>query len=248
MIAVCITTYNEEASIASLVKEFARFGDNWYRVYVVDDGSTDDTVLEAFNAGAYRVWQTGGQCGIGPCLMKAWELALADDPLKIIQIDAGGSHDPKDVLTMALAGYGVDLVIGSRFMPGGHFVRPWEFAPTSGLRPFLSKAAALACNWMQGTTFKDWTSGYRIFSPRLLRALLQVPYECKMHGWQIEVLGYAMEFGAVVREAPITYTAGRSSFNRKVAWEALKAFRRLWGDIGWTGSNLREIDLDGESL
>lgn len=236
MIAVVITTYNEEASIASLVKEFAQFGTEWYRVYVVDDGSTDDTVMEAFGAGAYKVLQTGGKAGIGPSLMQGWRAALKDDPFKIIQIDAGGSHDPKDVRRMAEIGGDADLIIGSRFVPGAEYIG-------KGARPYLSQAAAWACNWTQGSLLRDWTSGYRIFSPRLLRALLKVPYVCKMHGWQIEVLGYALEFGAKVREAPITYTAGRSSFNFKVAREAFKAYRRLFSEMGWPGSNLHEIEL-----
>lgn len=236
MIAVCITTYNEEASIASLVKEFAVFGPDWYRVYLVDDGSTDDTVLEAFNAGAHKVFQTGGKWGIGPSLMHAWGMALEDDPFKIIQIDAGGSHDPRDILSLAHAGHGADLVIGSRFLDRSNYTgRP--------VRSLMSRLAGIACNWAVGSNIKDWTSGYRIFSPRLVRALLQVPYTCKMHGWQIEVLGRALELGVVVREAPISYIAGRSSFNFKIAREAFVAWRRLIGEIGWPGSNLREIDL-----
>jgi dolichol-phosphate mannosyltransferase len=242
MIAVVITTYNEERTIASLVKEFSQFGSEWYRVYLVDDGSSDDTVLAALEAGAYWVGQTGGGAGIGPGLMKAWARALEDNPRKIIQIDAGGSHDPRDILTMAKLAYAPDLIIGSRFVPEAQYVRPWEFAPTHGLRPFLSKLAALACNWATGALIKDWTSGYRIFNPALVRALLELPYACKMHGWQIEVLGYALELGADVREAPITYRAGVSSFNLKVALEAFKAYRRLVLDIGWPGSNLHEID------
>ena len=72
----------------------------------------------------------------------------------------------------------------------------------------------------------DWTSGYRVYSAKAAEYLLGCQYRAKMHGWQVEVLFNAIRGGLSISEAPITYTAGRSSFNRSVAGEALGVWTR----------------------
>lgn len=85
----------------------------------------------------------------------------------------------------------------------------------------------MACNALQGSHVHDWTSGYRLFTADALSRLLQYKYWQKMHAWQIAVLARAHALGLTVVEVPITYRAGRSSFNRKVALEAVNT----WLDI-----------------
>ena len=239
-IAVCITTFNEAATIADLVRSFLRFG---YRVIVVDDGSTDKTFDAAFQAGAVVI-QTNGGYGIGPSLMLGWKVALDDPECEaIIQIDAGGSHFPYEHQNL-LEAYrqGAKLVIGSRFVNGAQYIRPRS--PVTGkraswLRPILSRIAAEMCNFAQsGSCINDWTSGYRVFNRSAIEYLLTKKYYAKMHGWQIEVLAHAQAKGMKVVERPICYVAGRSSFNRKVAHEAFLTWLHVMNHISWVGSNL----------
>ena len=192
MIGVCITTYREKAPNVG-----------WYPTYVVDAEST------------------GVRRGIGPCLMEAWDLALKDGCDYIVQIDAGGSHDPKQIDRFMTALYkGNDVVVGSRFMAGARYIG-------NPKRRIASRFATWMCNLKTKGNFSDWTSGYRAFSSDALTRLLKFEYKAQMHFWQAEVLHNAWLSRMTIGEVPITYTAGRSSFNRKVALEALRVWRNL---------------------
>lgn len=213
-----VTTLNEATTIGELVADLRR---NDWRVIVMDDGSTDGTQEQAARYGA-DVFVTE-RVGIGPALLYGWRYALSEyAPAYVLQIDAGGSHDPADARRMVRAlNAGADMIIGSRFVAGAAYIGgPWQ-------RPILSRAAAFACNALQGSRVHDWTSGYRLFTADALRGLLQFKYWQKMHAWQIAVLARAHAIGLTVVETPISYRAGRSSFNRKVALEAVNT----WMDI-----------------
>ncbi len=214
-----VTTLNERATIADLVHELRLM--DWH-VLVIDDASTDGTAEIARDAGA-DVQVMGRRVGIAPALLYGWRMALAEyAPAYVLQIDAGGSHDPGDARRMVRAlNDGADMVIGSRFVTGAAYVGGTD------RRRLMSQAAALACNVVDAAHVKDWTSGYRLFTADALRDLLEFKYWQKMHGWQIAVLARAHQLGLRVVESPITYRAGRSSFNRKVALEAFQT----WLDI-----------------
>lgn len=216
-----VTTLNEELSIGPLVSALRGQG---LRVCVVDDASEDETPYCARHAGAHVIGHVLRR-GIGPSLVEGWRWALGEGALRVVQLDAGGSHFAGQALDLlggldtAAAAYstsGADLVIGSRFCAGARY-------EGNVRRMVLSRAAALACNVRYGhalTGVSDWTSGYRAFSAAALRKLARMEYRATMHGWQIEVLLAARWLGLRVIERPITYRAGRSSFNRKIAKEA----------------------------
>lgn len=213
-----LTTLNEGATIGQTV---ARLTAWWgLDVLVADAGSEDGTQESAHEAGATVLVLPG--CSIAAGLMAGWEQAVNAGYRYLVQLDAGGSHDPdtaQDLLSV-LNDTGADLVIGSRFCRGGVYVgRPWRAA--------LSRLAAKACNAQTGARLTDWTSGYRAFRVDALKRLLEQPYSAQMHGWQIEVVSHALALGMLVEEAPICYRAGRSSFNVRVAKEAFDAWARL---------------------
>jgi dolichol-phosphate mannosyltransferase len=230
---ICITTYNEAETIGPLVRRFVRVG---WSVVVSDGGSTDGTCTAALDAGA-TVLISQGKEGIGPCLMRAWRYALDNGFWGVLQIDAGGSHNPDDALNLLLASDDADMVIGSRFMPGA------TYNNTHGklLRPFMSRLAARMMNFAQmGAHYTDWTSGFRYFSDKAIAKLLTRRYHTDMHTWQIEVLAHAGEMGFRIKEVPIHYTAGRSSFNKKIAHEAVMTWLHVLNHIGWVGSRLSD--------
>jgi dolichol-phosphate mannosyltransferase len=217
---VCISAYNEADSIVALVDALHALD---FDVIVIDAQSTDDTMALATNAGA-RVIQHAP--GIGPCLTAGWQYALESNYKYIGQIDAGGSHNPMDLLHLFNALYlGYDMAIGSRFIRGARYNgRP--------LRAMLSRLAAAACNLAQpGAAWHDWTSGLRVFRADTIRLLLAYDYRSTMHGWQIEVLARAGAMGLEIAEVPISYRAGRSSFNRHVASEAFYAWLHLMNHV-----------------
>lgn len=215
----CIAAKNEVGTIADLVDSLDGFG---FRVIVIDDGSDDETGILANRAGA-DVGFNGTSKGIAQAVMRGWGYALAHGAERIVQIDAGGSHDPIHALPLvcSLWRQNVDILIGSRFLPDSlYYGRPW--------RAFMSRLAATACSLKTGRWITDWTSGLRAFTGDAIAYLLDFcDYEATMHGWQIEVLRNALEAGMSIAEAPITYRAGESSLDLSVAREAFRVWRRL---------------------
>lgn len=217
MITAVITAKDEAATIGPLVHSLCALG---YAVIVVDDGSQDDTGERAAENGAYVLAHDESQ-GIAKSLLRAWDVALSLHPDYIVQLDAGGSHDPQDAARLveyAIA-YHFDLVIGSRFCRGALYRgRAW--------RAIASRIAAMLMNFVAHARIKDWTSGYRVFSRKALETLVAHRYCTRMHAWQMEVLAWALLDGLKVAEAPIAYTAGRSSLRLSAVDEAISVF--LW--------------------
>lgn len=222
-----ITTLNEEATIDALVGGLREQG---LQVVVVDDCSSDDTARVALRAGAAAVVNTQTRMGIGPALMLGWQEALWQQARRVVQIDAGGSHHAADArrLLACQAETGADVVVGSRFCRGAVYER----CAAPRWRPLASRAAAAAASAATGTWYSDWTSGLRVFTADALRQLLAHYYTAKMHGWQIEVLARANAAGLTIVETPITYTAGRSSFNWRVAHEASNSLLHVFFHVG----------------
>ena len=198
-----ITAHNEQDTIGELVTALRGLG---LYVVVVNDGSDDDTSLVADMAGA-NVIDHPSRHGIGKSLVDAWNRALMLSADRVVQLDAGGSHDPQDARRMLDALKDADMVIGSRFMR--------SFEEGRGLyigrpgRALASRFAAKMLNFAAHTHFTDWTSGYRAFNRKALLKLTRVNYWEDMHPWQIEVLGAALHGKLKVKEIPITYVAGR---------------------------------------
>lgn len=214
-----VTTYNEEATIGELIADLFNAGID--DVHLIDGGSTDCTVDRAEAAGAMIV-AMGPRAPIAECLRVGWNTALDAGATRILQIDAGGSHRVSDIWT--LFENKSDVVIGSRFVRGSRY-------EGNAKRQLMSRIAGMACNLaVPGACWNDWTSGYRVFSRRAAEYLVKQPYTATMHAWQIEVLAHAARAGFRIEEVPITYIAGRSSFNRKVAREAIGVWWRLLRD------------------
>jgi len=208
-----ITALNEADTIGGLVAEILR---NGLAVIVVDDGSTDGTGDEAAKAGATVITHDTPQ-GIAPSLMDAWRMAYSFGWTRIIQIDAGGSHDPAQIDRLLTSG--TDVTIGSRFLPSSEYIgRGW--------RKHASNLAAVLLNWAAHQHIHDWTSGYRVFSRKAIEVLLSGNYMTTMHTWQIETLHLALKCGLSVSEFPITYRAGQSTFKLKTVDDFIKVF--LW--------------------
>jgi dolichol-phosphate mannosyltransferase len=151
-------------------------------------------------------------------------------------MDAGGSHDVVDApgLLHALDA-GADVVLGSRFIRGSAYAGgPWW-------RPWASRAMGVACWGLTGARFSDWSSGYRAFSADAATRLSRCSTMATMHGWQLEVLAWAVSLGLVATEVPITYRAGRSSMSPKVAREALLSLSHIMHHIPPAGSTAARV-------
>ena len=206
-----ITALNEAETIGKLVKTLQMQG---LAVCVVDDGSTDwtGTIAESYKA---HVIRHETPQGIGKSLVEAWRYAISQGWEYTVQIDAGGSHSPNDLLSRGVVPYH-DIVVGSRFSIRSQYIGG------SWWRKFGSKAVAWFCNFSTHAHITDWTSGYRVFSRKALEVLSNVHYITNMHTWQIEVLHAALQKRLTIAEAPITYRAGNSSLKLKTLFDLHK--------------------------
>lgn len=211
-LAALVTTYNEADSIGALVSALYEVCD---RVLVVDDPrSTDNTEAVAAAFGAETLVDIEAN-GIGPCLLAGMRYLKGE---RIAVIDAGGSHDPYTIAFMDKVN--ADVVIGSRFVSGSLYVGRRR-------RARLSRVYARTCNVLLRSGIKDWSSGFRIYSQTAVSAILARPPQAKMHGFQPEALAACLRAGCTVKEYPITYKAGRSSMDHRVATEVVLALGRL---------------------
>ena len=223
----CIATRNEADTIGPLVDALRRLN---LRVVVEDESDRADTYMAAYDAGALTHWTPGAQrTGLGPSLRRAWRYALQEGAAAIVQLDAGGSHDPAEAGRLLTALQDAPLVVGSRFRPGGGYHGRPERAGLSRLAAALCRVRARRRWWGQRTPDlpTDWTSGYRAFRPGLARWLLTAHYHATGHAWQIETLLLALRNQVAVAEVPIAYTAGRSSLRLASVQEAYRAWRML---------------------
>jgi glycosyltransferase involved in cell wall biosynthesis len=216
-----ITAKDEADTIGELIDALREQG--IYSV-VINDGSRDDTGFIAESNGAVVIHHASPE-GIARSLLEAWQVAVNQRADRIVQIDAGGSHDPYEAgkLLDALPGY--NIVIGSRFLPGSVYDgRDWR-AKGSRLAAKMMNFAATGA--YRKYTLTDWTSGYRAFTKDTIKRLLRCGYYERMHPWQLEVLVEAVNLGMRFTEVPITYKASGSSFKFRMLDGAIRQWLRM---------------------
>lgn len=228
-VVVIIPTYNEIESLASIlgrVRQSLPEAD----VLVVDDGSPDGTGRLADSLAAQdpalRVLHRDVKQGLGVAYRAGFSRALSAGYGYIIEMDADGSHDPAELPRMLeIARGGADLVIGSRWVPGGRVLNwPW-------LRQAISRAGNDYARLMLRSRLRDLTSGFRVFTAEALRSLDLSTVSSQGYCFQVE-LAWRVERSALrVEEHPIVFVeraAGRSKMHLGIVAEAL--FRvTIWG-------------------
>ncbi len=229
---VIIPTFNERDSLpiqVDGVREHAPDVD----ILVVDDNSPDGTGQWADDRaaadGRVHVLHRPGKQGLGVAYRAgfAWGLERGYDVL--VEMDADGSHQARqlpDLLAKAGEGPGeYDLVIGSRWVPGGTVVN-W---PTS--RKLLSVWANRYVRVVLGIPVRDATAGYRAYTAPTLRAIDLDDVDSQGYGFQVDMTLRAIREGATVTEVPIEFVEraqGVSKMSGAIVREAfLKVF--LWG-------------------
>ena len=186
----CIPAYNEENTIADIVKRSLAHVD---RVVVCDDGSTDGTAKVAREAGAIVITQKNQ--GYGGAIICLFDYARKENAQIMVTLDGDGQHNPDQIPTLidAISQYSVDVVIGSRFLD--------DTTKASGYRKTGIKVITSAANY--GTNFKvsDSQSGFRAYSKDAIDAIH--PTEQGM-SVSTEILMKISNKGLSVAEVPIT--------------------------------------------
>lgn len=199
-------------------------------VLVVDDGSPDGTgeIADRLAAGEPRVhvMHRTEKAGLGAAYRAGFRWGLERDYDVLLEMDADGSHRPVDLAPMlAAAGTGADLVIGSRWVPGGGVVNwPWY-------RRLISRGGTFYARLMLGIEVHDMTAGFRVFQRRTLEAVLAQDIESHGYCFQIDMTRRTVAAGLSVVEVPITFVErvrGQSKMSGAIVREALWRVT-LWG-------------------
>lgn len=211
---VVVPCRNEVESIGGLVRGILREGADG--IVVADDGSTDATVRVAAEAGAVVCSVPRERRGLSAVYRAGLERALADGATTVVEMDAGGSHDPCELPRFWHAlDKGAEVAAGCRFAHGGSYRGEDQ-------RRALSEWGTLLTNLVHGTHFRDATSGYVGYAAGALVELLREPWRAAGHYYQTEVRLRAVALGLNFVEVPISYVGSSSSLNWKSIAEALR--------------------------
>jgi dolichol-phosphate mannosyltransferase len=219
-----LPTYNEaeniERIVAAALPQLAATGLE-HRVLVVDDGSPDGTgqIADrlASESPAVEVLHRTSKDGIGPAYLAGFHHALAGGADLLMEMDSDFSHDPVDIPRLVAAADRADLVLGSRYVPGGG-VTDWGL-----LRRLISRGGSLYARLLLGVPVNDLTGGFKCFRRAVLETIDLSGVGTNGYGFQIEVTYRAVKAGFRVEEVPIVFrdrTAGTSKMSAKIAVEA----------------------------
>ncbi|MCM3659212.1 polyprenol monophosphomannose synthase [Agromyces mediolanus] len=224
---VVIPTYNERENLAAIVGR-VRSAVPAAAVLIVDDASPDGTgaLADELAAADERVLvrHRAGKEGLGAAYLDAfgWALEAGYDP--IVQMDADGSHLPEQLVgLLAPLGQGADLVIGSRWIPGGR-IENWP-----RYRELLSRGGSAYARWVLRLPTRDATAGYRAFRADGLRRMRLDEVHTKGYGFQVDMLWHAHEAGLDVVEVPVTFVERELGHSKMSLGIVLEAMLRVTG-------------------
>ena len=199
---VIIPTYNERENLPKLVQQLLDIPK--LRVLVVDDGSPDGTGaladdLAVRSDGRVSVMHRTGRRGLGRAYVDGIRQALQTDADVICQMDADLSHRPADLVSMLEAAQHADVVIGSRYVPGGRILN-WPLR-----RWILSAGANRYIRLICSLAIQDCTSGFRCWRRDALARLPLDRINAEGYAFLVQLLWEATRTGSTICEVPITF-------------------------------------------
>jgi dolichol-phosphate mannosyltransferase len=236
---VVLPTFNEaeniEGIVARVVGVLEQVTPKQFRVLIVDDDSPDGTGVIADRLAAVHpgieVLHRRQREGLGPAYMAGFRRALAGGAGYVLEMDADGSHDPRDLgrLLSAVRSGSADLALGSRYAAGGQ-ISDW-----SPIRRATSRGGCWYARTVLGLEVRDLTGGFKCFAAEVLDAIdLSTVRSCG-YAFQVELTYRAVQAGFRVKEVPITFhdrTHGSSKMSARIALEAALLVPQLRRDAG----------------
>lgn len=228
-VIIIVPTYNEIESLEQLLGRLRQSVPE-ADILVVDDGSPDGTghLADSLAASdpALSVLHRDSKQGLGLAYRAGFAQALTAGYGFIVEIDADGSHDPSELPAMIkIARDGTDLVIGSRWVPGGSVLN-WPL-----VRQGVSRTGNSYARRMLKSRVRDLTSGFRVFTADALRSVDLTTVSSQGYCFQVELAWRLERSGLTVTEHPIVFVeraAGRSKMHLGIVTEALLRVT-LWG-------------------
>jgi dolichol-phosphate mannosyltransferase len=226
-LTVVLPTYNEAENLERMVDALLALGlpDTELSVLVVDDNSPDGTGriadgLAEREPGRVSVLHRAGKEGLGKAYVAGFGQALSAGAELVLQMDCDFSHRPQDIPRLLEALPGTDMVLGSRFAPGGKVDENWAW-----WRKLLTWFAnSLYVRVILGTVVRDATGGFRLWRRETLVAM-DIAHRIHSNGYvfQVEMAYVATKLGFDIREIPIEFpdrVAGESKMDFAIQLEA----------------------------
>ena len=221
---IIIPTYNEKENLGPLLEAIYEIRPDIH-VLVVDDNSPDGTgqlVAEWADSPQYEgrlfLLRRAGKLGLGTAYIAGFRWALARSYRRILEMDADFSHNPRYLPDLLAAAEEADLVLGSRYVPGGG-VKNWGF-----WRRFLSRGGSLYARVLLGLPYQDLTGGFKCFRREVLETLDLGAVRSNGYSFQIELTYRAHCKGFKIKEVPIVFEdreVGKSKMSKNIFWEAV---------------------------
>ncbi len=218
---IIIPTYDERENLPELLGQIHRQVPEAH-VLVVDDASPDGTGELADELASkddrIHVLHREGKLGLGTAYIAGFRWGLARGYSYLLEMDADFSHKPEYLPRMLEAIQDADLVIGSRYVPGGG-TENWTLT-----RKLISRGGSLYSRLVLGVKIKDLTGGFKCFRRETLEAIDLDGIRSKGFGFQVEMNYKVAKRGFRVVEIPILFpdrTRGQSKMSKKIFFEAL---------------------------
>jgi len=222
---ICLPTYDERENLGPIVSAIHAVVPD-VDVLVVDDDSPDGTgrLADALAADDPRVHvlHRAAKQGLGKAYLAGFAWALERGYGLVLEMDADFSHDPRHLPALLAAAGSADVVLGSRYVPGGGTVS-WGLG-----RRLVSRGGSAYARAVLGVRVRDLTGGFKCFRREVLEAIDLASVECTGYAFQIELTYRALRRGFRVVEIPIVFAdrrVGQSKMSRAIVVEAI---RKVW--------------------
>jgi dolichol-phosphate mannosyltransferase len=220
---LCLPTYNERENLEAMIEALGGVLDTSRdRVLVIDDRSPDGTGEIADRLATEHAWVSvlhrETKEGIGPAYIAGFRWALAEGAELVLEMDCDFSHDPADVPRLIEAAGDADLVLGSRYAPGGGTAN-WGL-----VRRIVSRGGCLYAQVFLGLRVRDLTGGFKCFRREALEAIDLGALSAHGYAFQIEATYRVKRAGLRIVEVPITFVerrAGASKMTGSIVAEAM---------------------------
>lgn len=218
---VILPTYNEAGNIERMVEAVGPKLGAGDRILIADDNSPDGTgrIADglARDDARVEVLHRPAKEGLGPAYIAGFRRALEGGAGLVVQMDADFSHDPAYLPRLIAASALADLVLGSRYVPGGGIT---EWGAT---RRLISRGGSLYSRIVLGVPVRDLTGGFKCFRREVLEAIDLDTVAASGYSFQVEMTYRVLKAGFEVLEVPITFRerqAGNSKMSTSIVIEA----------------------------
>ncbi|MDX6682932.1 MAG: dolichol-phosphate mannosyltransferase [Solirubrobacteraceae bacterium] len=220
-----LPTYDEAENLEAIVRSalvvLERVAPGRHRILVVDDDSPDGTgrIADALAAeiAAVEVLHRKVREGLGPAYLAGFARALDGGAALVLEMDSDFSHDPEDLARLLAGAEDADLVLGSRYVPGGG-IRDWGV-----VRRLVSRGGSWYAQRVLGLRIHDLTGGFKCFRREVLEGIDLPTIRSRGYAFQVELTHRAVRAGFRVVELPIVFRDrrhGTSKMTWRIAAEA----------------------------